>query len=56
MMHVAVIDNQLAVFVKDVIHSQEGIEVVTERAIEKMRTLFIEESFLEAEVGNKLIC
>jgi len=47
MMHVCVIDNQLAVFVKDVIHSQEGIEVVTERAIEKMRTLFIEEAFLE---------
>ena len=47
MFHVAVVDNQLACYVKDVIHSQEGIEVVNERAIEKMRTLFIEESFLE---------
>jgi len=47
MFHVAIIDNNLACFVKDVIHSRDGIEVVNDRAIEKMRTLFIEESFLE---------
>lgn len=47
MMHVAMIDNQLSVFVKDVIHSKEGIEVVTERYIMKSRLLHIEETFLE---------
>lgn len=47
MMHVAVVDNQLSVFVKDVIHSKEGIEVVTERSIMKMRLLHIEQAFLE---------
>ena len=47
MFHVAIVDNNIACFVKDVIHSREGIEVVNDRAIEKMRTLFIEESFLE---------
>lgn len=47
MFHVAIVDNNIACFVKDVIHSKEGIEVVNDRAIEKMRTLFIEESFLE---------
>ena len=47
MMHVAVVDNQLSCFVKDVIHSKEGIEVVTERSIMKMRLSYIEEAFLE---------
>lgn len=48
MMHVCIIDGQLGVFVKDVIHSKEGIEVVTERYIMKSRLLHIEETFLEA--------
>ena len=47
MIHVAVIDNQLACFVKDVIHSKEGIEVVIERYITKSRLEHIEETFLE---------
>jgi len=47
MMHVCVIDNQLSCFVKDVIHSKEGIEVVTERSIMKMRLNFIEDAYLE---------
>jgi hypothetical protein len=48
MMHVAMIDGQLGCFVKDVIHSKEGIEVVTDRYIMKSRLQHIEESFLEA--------
>lgn len=48
MMHVAVTDGQFGCFVMDAIHSKEGIEVVTERSIDKMRSLFIEEAFLEA--------
>lgn len=52
-MHVAVIDNQLSCFVKDVIHSKDGIEVVNERAVMKSRLNFIEEMFLEVNgVGN----
>lgn len=48
MMHVTMTDGQLGCFVKDVIHSKEGIEVVTDRFIMKSRLLHIEESFLEA--------
>ena len=48
MMHVVMIDGQIGCFVKDVIHSKEGIEIVTERYIMKSRLLHIEESFLEA--------
>ena len=48
MIHVAMIDGQLGCFVKDVIHSKEGIEIVTERYIMKSRIQHIEESFLEA--------
>lgn len=48
MMHVAIIDGQIGCFVKDVIHSKEGIEIVTERYIMKSRLQHIEESFLEA--------
>lgn len=47
MMHVAQIDGTIACFVRDVIHSKEGIETVTERSIDKMRQLHIEETFLE---------
>lgn len=47
-MHVAIIDNQISCFVKDVIHSKEGIEVVNERLIHKARENHIEEIFLEA--------
>ena len=47
MMHVAVVDNSLSCYVKDVIHSKEGIEVVTQRSVDKLRTNFIEEAFLE---------
>lgn len=47
MMHVVVVDGQLSCFVKDVIHSKDGIEAVTERSIMKMRLLHIEEAFLE---------
>lgn len=46
-MHVCVVEDQLSVFVKDVIHSKDGIEVVTERTVEKSRQHFIEETFLE---------
>lgn len=48
MVHVCIIDNQIGCFVKDVIHSKDGIEVVTERYIMKSRLEHIEESFLEA--------
>ncbi len=48
MMHVCIIDGQIGCFVKDVIHSKDGIEVVTERYIMKSRLLHIEETFLEA--------
>jgi len=47
MMHVAIIDNQLCVFVKEVIHSKDGIEVVNDRLIEKSRINHIEDVFLE---------
>lgn len=46
-MHVVVIDAVLSVFVKDVIHSKEGIEVVSARVVEKNREQLIEETFLE---------
>lgn len=46
-MHVAVIDSQLSIFVKDVIHSKDGIEVTNERIIMKSRENHIEEIFLE---------
>lgn len=48
MMHVCISDGQLGCFVKDVIHSKEGIEVVTERYVTKSRNEHIEQSFLEA--------
>jgi hypothetical protein len=47
-MHVAIIDNQISCFVKDVIHSKEGIEIVNDRLIFKARENHIEEIFLEA--------
>lgn len=46
-MHVAIIDNQLSCFVKDVVHSKDGIEVTNERAIEKSRINHIEDIYLE---------
>lgn len=46
-MHVAVIDSQISCFVKDVIHSKDGIEVTNERIIMKSRLNHIEEIFLE---------
>lgn len=46
-MHVAIIDNQLSCFVKDVIHSKDGIEITNERIIMKSRLNYIEEIFLE---------
>ncbi len=48
MIHVCISDGQLGCFVKDVIHTKDGIEVVTERYIMKSRLLHIEETFLEA--------
>lgn len=48
MMHVVMIDGQIGCFVKDVVHSKEGIEVITDRFVMKSRLLHIEESFLEA--------
>lgn len=52
-MHVAIIDNQLSCFVKDVVHSKDGIEVTNERAIEKTRINHIEEIYLEVNgVGS----
>lgn len=47
-MHVAVIDNQISCFVKDCIHSKEGIEVVNDRLIFKLRENYIEDVYLEA--------
>lgn len=46
-MHVCIVDGSLSVFVKDVIHSKEGIEVVTERYIMKSGLNHVEETFLE---------
>jgi len=51
--HVVIIDNQLSVYIKDVIHSKDGIEVVNERSAEKSRELFMEEIYLEVNgVGS----
>ena len=47
MMHVAIIDNQLSCFVKDVIHSKDGIEVTVERSVMKARLNHIEQTFFE---------
>lgn len=46
-MHVAIIEGKLRCFVKAVVHSKEGIEVVNDRMIDKTREHFIEEVFLE---------
>ena len=46
-MHVAIIEGKLLCFVKSVIHSKEGIEVVNDRLIDMTRKDFIEEVFLE---------
>ena len=46
-MHVAIIENKLLCFVKAVVHSKEGIEIVNDRMIDKTREHFIEEVFLE---------
>lgn len=46
--HVAIIDGQLSCFVKDVIHTKDGIEVVNDRAIIKSRENHIEDIYLEA--------
>lgn len=46
-MHVVAYENSIAVYVKDVIHSKDGIEAITERAVDKQRENFIEEVFLE---------
>jgi len=45
--YVAMKEGVLACFVKDVIHSKDGIEVTVERAVMKSRLNFIEETFLE---------
>lgn len=46
-MHVVSYDNSIAIYVKDVIHSKDGIEAITERAVDKQRNNLIEEVFLE---------
>jgi predicted phage terminase large subunit-like protein len=46
-MHVAIIEGKLLCFVKDVIHSKEGIEIINEKLIDKSREHFVEEVFLE---------
>ena len=46
-MHVAIIEGKLLCFVKAIVHSKEGIEVVNDRMIDKTREHFIEEVFLE---------
>lgn len=52
-MHVAVIDGNLTCFVKDIIHTQDGIEVANDRAIEKSRLNHIEDIYLEVNgVGS----
>lgn len=52
-MHVVVQDHQLTCFVKDVIHTKDGIEVTNERAIEKSRLNYMEDIYLEANgVGS----
>lgn len=46
-MHVCVVDGTLSCFVKDVIHTEDGIEVTNQRAIDKSREQHIEYIFLE---------
>lgn len=46
-MHVAIQDGNVSCFVKDVIHTTDGIEVTNERAIEKSRLNYIEDVYLE---------
>jgi len=46
-MHVAIIDEQLCCFVKDVIHSKDGIEITNDRIAMKSRETHTEEIFLE---------
>lgn len=47
MMHVCMNEGVLACFVKDVIHTKDGIEITVDRAVMKTRLAFIEETFLE---------
>jgi len=47
MMHVSIDGNNFSVFVKDVIHSRDGIEVTNARIIEKTSELAIEDIFIE---------
>lgn len=52
-MHVVVQDHQLNCFVKDVIHTKDGIEITNERAIDKSRLNYMEDIYLEANgVGS----
>lgn len=46
-MHVVAYENSISIYVKDVIHSKDGIEAITERAVDKQRDNLIEEVFLE---------
>jgi len=46
-MHVVVVDNQLSVFVKDVLHNKDGIEANNDRIIDKCRLNYIEDAYLE---------
>jgi hypothetical protein len=46
-MHVAIIEGKLLCFVKGIIHSKDGIEIINEKLIDKSREHFIEEVFLE---------
>ena len=47
-MHVGIVSGKLLCFVKDVVHSKDGIEVVNDKMIDGCRNHFIEEIFLEA--------
>jgi len=47
-MHVALYENSIVCYVKDIIHSTVGIEANTERVIDKMHENLIEELFYES--------
>lgn len=47
-MHVALYENSIVCYVKDIIHSTVGIEANTERVIDKMHDNLIEELFYES--------
>lgn len=47
MLHVAYYENQFVCFVKDVVHTQDGIEAANMRIVDKMREHLIEDIYVE---------